>query len=267
MTTGSDTVIGTQEVRFQKSGRVGTITIARPHRRNTVNRRVAMEIYHVVEQASRDEELAVLVFRGEGRDFCCGADVVPEGADTPAATDEVDMRQFDVSKLLYGMRAVTIAAVRGGCAGAGMAWACCCDFRIADANVKFNTAFLDVGVAGDMGLPWTLTRLIGSARARELCFFPRKIGAQEALELGLVTRVYPDETFEGELEAMAGRIAASAPLAVATLKANFVDAERTTLDDFIDLESVRHIALFYTEDRVEAFSAYLEKRAPMFSGR
>jgi 2-(1,2-epoxy-1,2-dihydrophenyl)acetyl-CoA isomerase len=165
------------------------------------------------------------------------------------------------------MPAVTIAAIRGGCAGAGLGWALGCDLRFAAPSAKFNTAFLDVGVAGDMGGPWSLTHLLGAAKARELYFMPRKIDAEEALRLGLVSRLFPDEAIQDEVRAIAARLADAAPIALRTMKANFLEAERLSFRDFIALESRRHIEIFKTEDTREAFRAKVEKRKPNFKGR
>ena len=256
-----------EDVLYKKTGRIGTITINRPQRRNTVNVAVALEIYHHVFAAAQDRDLAVLVFRGQGADFCCGADIQPQGtAPPPTPPACVDTRQFAISELLHNMPAVTIAAIKGGCAGAGLGWACACDLRVADASVKFNTAFLDVGVAGDMGGAWFLSRIVGGPKARELYFFPRKFGADEALQMDLVTRVFSPETFEGKLNEMTEKLAQAAPLALRAMKANFVDADQP-LASFIAIESARHIQLFGTQDRKEAFQAYLEKRRPNFEGR
>ena len=103
------------------------------------------------------------------------------------------------------MPAVTIAAINGACAGAGFGWACACDFRFATASARFNTAFLEVGIAGDMGGPWTLARIVGPAVARELYMLPTKIDAAEALRIGLVSRVFDDDVFLDEVAAIVGR--------------------------------------------------------------
>jgi len=168
--------------------------------------------------------------------------------------------------LLHAMPAVTIAAINGACAGAALGWACACDFRFAAASARFNTAFLDVGVAGDMGGPWTLARIVGPARARELYFFPDKFDAEAALRIGLVSRVFPDERFRDEVGAVVERLANAAPIALSTLKANFVDAERMDFAGYVALESERHLRMFMTEDTREAFAAKVEKRAPRFRG-
>jgi 2-(1,2-epoxy-1,2-dihydrophenyl)acetyl-CoA isomerase len=138
---------------------------------------------------------------------------------------------------------------------------------VASETARFNNAFLDVGVAGDMGGPWTLPRIVGAAKARELCFLPGKFDAAEALRIGLVSRVSVDDRFEADLQTLTDRLARAAPLALATLKANFVAAEKMGFADYIALESEKHVRLFQSEDTTEAFKAFVEKRAPVFRGR
>src|SRR5262249_25452259 len=160
--------------------------------------------------------------------------------------------------------AVTIAAVNGACAGAGLGWALACDLRFAAASARFNTAFLEVGVAGDMGGPWTLSRIVGPGKARELYFFPDKFDADEAHRIGMVSRVFPDETFRAEVAKIVARLAEAAPIALKTLKANFVDAERMDFAGYVALETERHTRMFTTRDTREAFAAKVEKRKPRF---
>ena len=95
--------------------------------------------------------------------------------------ETVDVRLLRIPVLLHEMPQVTVAAINGACAGAGLGWACGCDLRLAAAGARFNTAFLDVGVAGDMGVPWSLSRIVGGARARELFFFDRQVRCRKAL--------------------------------------------------------------------------------------
>jgi len=168
---------------------------------------------------------------------------------------------------LHNLPAVTIAAVNGACAGAGLGWALACDLRIAARSAKFNTAFLDVGVAGDMGGPWSLGHLVGRAKARELYFLPEKFDAVEALRIGMVNRVADDDRFQDEVELVVDRLRSAAPIALRTMKANFLDAERMDLAAFVGVETERHTRMFTTEDTREAFAAKVEKRAPRFVGR
>jgi 2-(1,2-epoxy-1,2-dihydrophenyl)acetyl-CoA isomerase len=118
-----------------------------------------------------------------------------------------------------------------------------------------------------MGGPWTLPRILGAAKARELYFLPGKFDAAEALRIGLVSRVAEAGAFDGEVTALADRLARAAPLALATMKSNFLAAEKMGFADYIGLESEKHMRLFQTEDTTEAFKAFVEKRAPVFKGR
>jgi 2-(1,2-epoxy-1,2-dihydrophenyl)acetyl-CoA isomerase len=162
------------------------------------------------------------------------------------------------------MPQVTIAAINGACAGAGFGWACACDLRFAAHSATFNTAFLNVASAGDMAGPWTLPRLVGAAKARELYLLPDKFGAEEARAVGLVSRVFDDAVFRTEVDVIAARLAAASPHALRTMKRNFIDAEQTDLETYIQIETERHMHVMAHEDAREAFRAFVEKRPPRF---
>ena len=258
-----------ETVLVAREGPVATVTLNRPDKRNSIGGPMMVELYEALSGLAADRDVRVLVLRGQGADFCPGADVKHYGgADAaPARPAWSSTREFNVSVLLHEMPAVTIAAISGACAGAGVGWACACDLRVASSTARFNSAFLDVGVAGDMGGPWTLPRILGAAKARELYFLPGKCDAAEALRIGLVSRVSAPEDFEAELSGLTARLARAAPLALTTMKSNFVAAEKTGLADYIALESEKHMRLFQSEDTTEAFKAVVEKRQPVFKGR
>ena len=262
-----------ETILVSRSGPLATVALNRPANRNSIGGPMMRELYAAIGAIASDPSVRVMVLRGEGADFCPGADVKHHGAD-PAKSDARPERpgwsstaEFNISVMLHEMPAVTIAAIRGACAGAGFGWACACDLRIASETARFNNAFLDVGVAGDMGGPWTLPRIVGAAKARELCFFPGKFAAGDALRIGLVSRVTPDDAFDAELKTLTDRLTRAAPLALQTLKANFLAAEKMGFADYIALESEKHVRLFQSEDTTEAFRAYVEKRPPVFRGR
>jgi 2-(1,2-epoxy-1,2-dihydrophenyl)acetyl-CoA isomerase len=254
-----------ETILYEKSGPVATLTINRPDRLNGMTKKMLRETRQALTAAADDRELRVLVLTGAGKTFCPGADlqmVASDSDDEPSNTDD-----FRVPLLLHTIPAVTIAAINGACAGAGLGWACACDLRYAAPSARFNTAFLDVGVAGDMGGPWSLPRIVGAAKARELYFMPDKFDANEALRIGLVSRVFPDETFRNDVGAIVARIAEAAPIALRTMKAHFVEAERMDFGSYIELESAHHLPMFTTHDTREAFAAKVEKRKPRFIGR
>ena len=252
---------------YEKAGAIATLTINRPDRMNGMTNRMVLEAGEALARVAEDREVRVLVLTGAGRAFCPGADLQRVASGKTAPDEHLSADDFRPPVLLHDMPAVTIAAINGACAGAGFGWACACDLRFTAASARFNTAFLDVGVAGDMGGPWTLTRIVGAARARDLYFLPDKFDAAEALRIGLVSRVFPDERFREEIRAITERLAEAAPLALRTLKANFRAAERMDFAEFVALESERHLRMFTTHDTREAFAAKVEKRKPRFLGR
>lgn len=260
-------------IRYEAAGGVGTLTLNRPERLNGMTNSMLHESHECLLGVARDPSVRVLVLTGAGRGFCPGADLEHYTGDT-AAGDAAGVAEitptdqdFRVPVVLHEMPQVTIAAVNGACAGAGLGWAAGCDLRVAARSANFSTAFLNVGVAGDMGGPWSLTRLLGAAKARELYFLGEKFSAEEALGFGFVSRVWDDDAFRDQVDALATWLAGAAPLALAGMKANFSAAERVGYGDFIALETERHHRLIASEDCKEAFAAFVEKRAPRYVGR
>jgi len=253
------------DILYSAEDGIATVTINRPERRNAMLSSMLPRINAVLRQAANDPGVRVLILKGQGADFCPGADlgVTAAGDRSTVLTAE----DFSAPLLLHEMPAVTIAAIRGGCAGAGLGWALGCDLRFAAPSARFNTAFLDVGVAGDMGGPWSLPRIVGPAKARELYFLPGKFDAEAAQRIGLVSQLFSDETIYDDVLGVARRLAEAAPIALRTMKANFLEAERLSFHDYLMLESGRHMEIFKTEDTREAFRARVEKRKPRFVGR
>lgn len=253
-----------ETVLFEKSGPTATITLNRPEARNGIVPQMMDDLWAAVQDAAADKSLRVLVLRGAGRDFCPGADLKAYvGAGQRATAPET----FGISVILHEAQLVTIAAIRGACAGAGLGWASACDLRICDDTARFNVAFLDVGMSGDMAGTWFLPRILGASKARELYFLPGKFDAAEAARIGLVNRVTPEAAFETELAALIDRLASSSPLAIRGMKANFVDQEHMGLAEFLAAETARHSACGRSEDSREAFRAFVEKRKPVYQGR
>jgi 2-(1,2-epoxy-1,2-dihydrophenyl)acetyl-CoA isomerase len=254
-----------ETILWEQKGGIGTLTINRPEQFNGMTTQMLREAHELLHAVADDETLTVIVLTGAGKAFCPGADLkhYTSGAPNEPNRDEY----FDVPVMLHDMPQVTIAAINGACAGAGLGWACGCDLRYAARSAKLNTAFLDVAVAGDMGLPWTLPRLVGAGRARELSLFPRKLTAEEAAALGLVNGVFDDETFRDDVGALVDRIAGAAPLARRAMKEHYVAAESMGFGEFIAMETKAHGSITASEDCKEAFLAFVEKRTPRFQGK
>lgn len=254
-----------QTLTFEASDGIGRLTLNRPERLNAMTNRMVVETHDCLQQAAVRDDLRVVILSGAGRGFCPGADLKHFSAGEPDVATEPE--HFRVPLLLHEMPQVTIAAINGPCAGAGFGWACACDLRFAARSATFNSAFLNVASAGDMAGPWTLSRLVGAARARDLYFLPEKFSADDAHGWGLLSRVFEDHVFRTEIEAIAGRLANASPHALRTMKQNFLDAERLDLAHYVELETRRHLEVMAHDDAREAFRAFVEKRPPVFGGR
>jgi 2-(1,2-epoxy-1,2-dihydrophenyl)acetyl-CoA isomerase len=257
---------GDAAVLYEAANGVATVTINNPARRNALSPGVPEALVEAVETAAQAPDVRVVILAGAGKDFCVGADinVVAGGV---LATDAHFQRLtgiYRVPLLLREMSKVTIAAVDGGCAGAGLGFALACDFRFVTPRAVISTAFLKVGLAGDMGTSWLLSRLVGAARARELSFFPNKLGGEEAARLGLATRVVEPDRLLTEARAAAEELASRAPLALRMLKANFLSAESLSYRDYLEVEASRHSIVLTGSQAREAFKAAAEKREPDF---
>jgi 2-(1,2-epoxy-1,2-dihydrophenyl)acetyl-CoA isomerase len=254
----------------QRDG-VTWITLNRPDRLNAMNVELIDEVLDALEVAEKDDDVRVVVMTGAGRGFCAGGDLGGVAdVDREQSLDEkvADLRRHTrSSELLHGMDKITIAAVNGPCAGAGLSWACAADLRIAGESAIFKTSFLSAGMSGDFGGTWSLAQIVGPARARELYFLNRKLTASDAAAIGLVSEVVPDDQLLARVDEVARGLAASAPLALREMKRNLNDAQTTDLSGALDAEAERHIRTAYSADCAEAAAAFLEKRQPVFGGR
>lgn len=220
---------------------IAIVTLNRPERRNGVTVEMCHALYDGLREVAASDA-RVVVLRGAGNDFCVGADIGGQASGSAPPTLEDLGLVHHASTLLHTMPQVTIAVIDGGCAGAGLGWAAACDFRFASDAARFNTAFLDVGVPGDMGLAWSLCRIVGGGRAREMLFFPQKFDTAQALEHGLVSREFPRSELWAEVMIIAGQLAAREPFALRMMKANMLSAEHLAIGEFIDIETARQIA-------------------------
>ena len=252
---------------------VAVLTMNRPDRLNALSESMLDAMLEALPRLAADPQVGVIVLTGAGRGFCAGGDVkaMAEGrefaGDTLEERAQVLRAKMEASRWLHEMPKPTIAMVRGAAAGAGLSLALACDLRVAGESAKFGTAFARVGYSGDFGGSYYLTQLVGTAKARELYYTADLIDAKQALALGLVNRVVPDDRLEEETLALAGRIARGPRVAHCYMKRNLNAAESGTLKDVLDLEAWHHTRTGQTDDHREAAKAFVEKREPTFRGR
>lgn len=245
-------------------GPLARLTLNRPEQRNGMTNRMVRETHEALTRVAANTDVRLLLLTGAGRSFCPGADLNRISSGERDAEDWCGPEHFQVPALLHGMPQLTVAAINGACAGAGFGWACGCDLRVAARSAMLNTAFLNVAVAGDMGLPWSLPRLVGAAKARELSFFCEKFSAEEAQRFGLVARVYDDEGFHEQVDALLTELLERSPTALATMKAHYLAAESMPFESYVSLETLRHREIASGDHAREAFRAFIEKRKPKF---
>lgn len=254
-----------ETILYEVEDNLATVALNRPESFNGITNTLMRELYECLNHVAFDSKIRVVIFTGIGRAFCPGVDLK---ASTSGESQEPNRREFfHITTLLHEMPKVTIAAVNGACAGAGFGWACACDLRYASDRAMFNSAFLGVGISGDMAGPWLLPRIVGATKARELFFMSQKFNAEEAERIGLVLKVFPDQSLREEVKSIALRLSKSAPLAIGEMKKNFINAENMPLRDYIEVETERHSRTGASQDSREAMRAFVEKREPKFVGR
>ena len=253
-------------------GGVLTLTMNRPDKRNALNPEMMQALLDALRDAAGNAAVKVLVLTGAGDAFCAGGDVgaMASGnlfAASYEASVDILRQKMEAPRLLHELGKPTIARVRGAAAGAGLSLALACDLRIADETAQFVTAFAKVGASGDYGGSWFLARLVGVAKAKELYFTSPRVGAREALALGLVNRVVADGELDAAVDALAGSLAAGPSIALNYMKRNFnAVADGLPLAALLDLEAARMVRSMQTADHREAARAFVEKRAPRFTG-
>ena len=250
---------------------VATLTFNRPERMNALSTPIMEGLLHGLPRLAGDPAVRVIVLTGAGRAFCAGGDVksMAEGGErrsTAEATAHLRSR-MEVSRILHELPKPTIAMINGPAAGAGLAFALACDLRIAGASARLVTAFVKVGLSGDFGGSFFLTKLVGTAKARELYFTGRPVDAQEALSLGLVNRVVADHQLGDATMELARSLAQGPQVALSLMKRNMNCAESGGLAELLDMEAANMVQAARTEDHREAAKAFVEKRAPVFIGR
>jgi enoyl-CoA hydratase/carnithine racemase len=259
-------------VRYRLDDHVATITINRPQVRNALNRPAYRELEEAFAEAQRDHEVRSVVLTGEDPAFCSGDDVkeIMLGEGERPAIDRlraVRPRPTPAAMAVLECDRPVIAAVNGAAVGWGMDLSLFCDIRIASERARFGELFVKRGLVPDIGGLWRLPRVVGPAKAAELLYTGDVIDAQEALRIGLVSRVVAHDALLSTAQELASRIAANAPLAVRYIKEGLrrsANAEPRELGSWI---SSTLGVLFQTEDHKEGARSFVERREPIFTGR
>jgi enoyl-CoA hydratase/carnithine racemase len=256
------------DLRYEITDHVGVLTIDRPTARNALRRQTYAELEGVVRSLAADD-VRSLIITGADPAFCSGDDVklIMAGPERPSAELSTAPRLTPAAAALLHTDVPVIAAVNGAAVGWGMELALMADLRIASERAKFGELFVLRGLVSDAPGIGRLAQLVGRERAAELLFTGEVIDAVRAEAIGLVGRVVAHDDLLAEATALAGRIAANPPLAVQALKQGLRRALDPDWNDLGRWVSEQLGRLFQTADHREGVAAFLEKRAPRFSGR
>jgi len=260
-----------EHVLLDKEEHIATVTLNRPERYNAFGGRMRQEIVEVLEDVAQDKEVRVVVITGAGKAFCTGGDVNEfASGETQALAKTVSSERHAMCKAVLAinnMEKPVIASVNGVAAGGGCNLALSCDLRIASDKARFGQVFTRRGVHPDWGGIYFLPRLVGYSKAAELIFTAEVIDAQTAYAIGLVNKLVPHEELKSATFELASRIARNAPIPIAFAKRGLQNFHKWDLPQALDYEAYVLEVTMKSEDIVEGFGAFLEKREPVFKGR
>jgi enoyl-CoA hydratase/carnithine racemase len=251
---------------------IATLTLNRPERLNALGDTLRDDLHDAIVRSSVDPEVRVIVVTGAGKGFCAGGDVKAMNENREAGRERPILEKVAPSRdrTLLAMQDAPqpiIAAVNGAAAGAGMNLALACDIRIASSAARFAQAFVRRGLHPDWGGTYFLPRIVGMAKAAEMIFTGDLIDADEALRLGIVSRVVAPEELMPAVHELARKIAAGPPVAIRLARRALYHNAECDLRQALEFETFAQNVCQDTEDAREGIRAFVEKRAPVFRGR
>ena len=255
---------------FEDSG-IANVTLNRPAVLNAVNEEMGIELLDALKRVEHDPRIRCVTVTGSGRAFCAGEDIQAlrvqyEKSEDPRLGERLVTKYNPIVTKICEIEKPFIAAVNGVAAGAGASLAYACDLRIASTNASFVQAFVRVGLAPDSGSSLFLPRLVGVGKAMEMSLLGEPIAAEEALRLGLVSKVVPVEQLSSETRQMAIKLANGPSIALALTKRALNKTSLGELAGALEYESHLQAIAGRTRDHREAVRAFFEKRTPTFKG-
>src|SRR4051812_8686519 len=268
----SDVSPGVSPVLLEVTKGVATVTLNRPAAMNSLDVATKEALLAALRKVAGDPAVRCVVLTGTGRAFCVGQDLkehveLLRGGATDSLFRTVEEHYNPIVTTLVEMPKPVIAAVNGVAAGAGASLAFACDLRIVADTAGFNLAFANIALSCDTGSSFTLQRLVGRAKAIELLCLPRTVTAEEALALGLATRVVPAGELAEVVGDLATRLAAGPTVALGAMRQSLAFAADHTFTEAVEFESVQMTRTGQTADHAAAVEAFLAKQKPAFEGR
>lgn len=257
-----------ETLRFETDGHLGLLTLNRPERLNAISKQMTLDLARLVTDLESNDDVRVVIVTGEGRAFCAGADI-KERAENP---DDFSVQRTSrlispTFRRLERLHQVTIAAINGPAVGGGLELALACDLRLASTAARVGLPEVTLGILPGAGGTQRLPRLVGPARAKEMMYFGKLIDASKAHAWGIVNEVVVPDALLSKAREWAETLLERPPVSLANIKAAVNTAMDTDLDTGINFEQRASTIVAMTEDRVEGYQAFVEKRKPRFKGR
>jgi enoyl-CoA hydratase len=246
------------------------LTLTNPAQRNAMSSTMTEAWSSTIAELSSDRDVRAVVVTGEGSAFCSGGDPRWIAGEPDAPVHHLRNRMLGFYRAWLSIRELevpTIAAINGPAVGAGLCLALACDIRYAASSARMSVPFVQLGMHAGMGATYTLPNVVGEAHARDLLLTGRMVGAEEALRIGLVSSVTPDDQFLDTVLETAAGIAATAPIASRLTKVALRDGGHADFDSAIAWEALAQPVTLATEDLQEGVRASKERRRPVFRGR
>jgi len=264
--------MASNEILVEKKEGVAVVTLNRPERFNALTASMLRRFPEIFDQLRRDDGVKAVILTGTGKGFCAGADVFERLADRLEKGDEGSrfehLQQVGAMALnIADFDKPLIGAINGVAAGGGLSIALLCDIRLASDNARFTAVWLNIGLIADVGATYYLPRIVGREKAFELMLTGEIVGADEALKIGLVSKIFPHDQLMDEARKLAKSIAVGPSVAVELTKRGLQRSLANDLKTQLDYESYAQNICRQTEDHKEGIRAFAEKRKPVFSGK
>ncbi|MEU6854910.1 enoyl-CoA hydratase-related protein [Actinacidiphila alni] len=256
-------------VLYEVTDGLATVTFNRPKAMNALDTDTKNALRDALREAAGDTAVRAVLLTGTGRAFCVGQDLKEHVAVLAAGGGMTTVSEHynPIVTAIATMDKPVVAGVNGVAAGAGAGFAFAADYRVVADTAAFNTSFAGVALSADSGVSWTLPRLVGQSRASDLLLFPRSVGAEEALALGIANRVVPAAELAAEAAAVARRLADGPTVAYAAIKAALAYGAAHSLPDTLALEDTLQTRAGSSADHRIAVDAFLKKEPPKYVGR
>lgn len=257
-----------QFLTFAVADGVATITLNRPEVYNALNDAITYELQDALKAAAKDEAVRVVVLTGAGKAFCAGQDLkAVAGQEKRSFMESLHKRYNPIIRAMKSLPKPIVARVNGVAAGAGCSLALACDIIVASEEATLIEVFINIGLVPDSGSSYFLPRLVGMAKAFELCSMGSRVKAAEALQLGLINKVVPADQLDAAVKEYTDYFATAPTKAIGLIKKMLDKSTTSTLEEMLEYEAYCQEIAGTSKDYKEGVTAFLEKRKPAFEGK